>query len=145
MADAHSVLYAATVAIFSHNLHKAAITTQTQSNDVETPEIISAAPVRTDTAMSQIQPGSPTPPAITAPLRVDTLPKDFEPRSQIQSHCPNPEDASQAGIEPPTPILKVQAAQKGKEKETNKRDERLRAESATVLPALSPISPSMHQ
>lgn len=95
--------------------------------------------------MSQIQPGSPTPPAITAPLRVDTLPKDFEPRPQTQSHYLNPEDASQAGIEPPTPILKAQAAQKGKEKETNEREERLRTESATVLPALSPISPLIHQ
>lgn len=43
---------------------------------------------------------------------MDTLPKDFEPKPQTQEHYLNPQEAAEAGIEPPTPILKAQRAEK---------------------------------
>lgn len=83
-----------------------------------------AGPEMTVTSPPTVQPGTSKPPSVTRPLRVDTLPKDFEPKPQAQEHYLTPEQAAEAGIEPPTPLLKAQRAAetaaeaKGKEKES---------------------------
>lgn len=55
---------------------------------------------------------SSLPLAITTPLRIDVLPKDFEPRPQAQGHYSTPEQAADAGIEPPTPVVKARMAER---------------------------------
>ena len=60
--------------------------------------------------------------AITHRLRVNTLPKDFEPKPQTQEHYLPPEQAAEAGIEPPTPVLRAQMAERKKEKEKERRE-----------------------
>jgi len=104
----------------------------------------SAPPPSTNTTNSAIQPGSPMPPAITQPLRVDTLPKDFEPKPQTQAHYLTPEQAAEAGIEPPTPVLRAQAAEKQKESmAVDKEKEKQKSKSPALEPVRdhSPISP----
>ena len=101
--------------------------------------------MRTNTTgtANTIQSGPPNPPAISAPLRVDTLPKEFEPKPQTQQHYLTPEQAAEAGIEPPTPILKAQMAEKEKEKleeGKGKQNESL-ASGALSLKEISPVSP----
>lgn len=46
------------------------------------------------------------------PLQIETLPKDFELKPQKQTYYSTTEEASEAGIEPPTPVLRAMAATK---------------------------------
>lgn len=62
-------------------------------------------------------PPSATPPVTTRPLRVDTLPKDFEPKPQKQEYYLSLEEATEAGIEPPTPIFRAQMVARKMERE----------------------------
>lgn len=105
-----SVLYAATLVAFATNINRPVEETRTDEE--------SSRP--TATSSLSVQPGTSKPPSVTQPLRVNTLPKDFEPKPQTQEHYLTPEQAAEAGIEPPTPLLKAQRAaqDKGKEKET---------------------------
>ena len=92
---------------------------------------------QTNTALSPsaLQPGSPTPQAVTEPLRVNTLPKDFEdcePKPQSLFHHLTPQQGADAGIEPPTPVLRAIKDREGR----TSRD----SESLTTMLARGPDS-----
>lgn len=82
-----------------------------------------------------------TPRSFTTPLRIDSLPKDFEPKLQKQEFYLSPEEGTEAGIEPPTPVLRAlrvgrveegkgeSEMGKGKEREHESKDEAIAASS----------------
>lgn len=99
-------------------------------------------PSRTNTNISVVQPGAAMPPAVTQPLRVNTLPKDFEPKPQRQEHYLTPAQAAEAGIEPPTPVLRAQIAEKDKTQAARDEDtEKAGAPVPEIKRASSPVSP----
>lgn len=120
-------LYAATFLTFALNFNKPATQSQAGS-DEETPANVS----NSDSDTAAAQPISPMAPAFTQPLRVDTLPKDFEPKPQTQEHYLTPEQAAAAGIEPPTPILRAQQAERDRDIEKGKDAISLNAMLATA-------------
>lgn len=109
----------------------------------EEAQTTTAPPPRTSTNNSVVQPGTPTPPAVTQPLRVDTLPKDFEPKPQTQEHYLTPEQAAEAGIEPPTPVLRAQTAEKQRERmaidKGKKKEQALAPEASRDRSPVSPL------
>jgi len=137
------VLYGLTLITFSMNMSKPqsnALASHTATD--EEAQTTTARPPRTNTNNSIVQPGSPTPPSVTQPLRVDTLPKDFEPKPQTQEHYLTPEQAAEAGIEPPTPVLRAQAAEKQRESVAlEKRKEQEQASTLQGSRDRSPVSP----
>lgn len=134
-------MYGVTLIVFSMNMTKPQDDAPQPATDEEA-RPTTTPPPRTNTASSVVQPGSPLPPSVTQPLRVDTLPKDFEPLPQTQEHYLTPEQAAEAGIEPPTPVLKAQMAEKEKEKSPVEKG---KARADTLAPeverASSPVSP----
>lgn len=110
-----SALYCATLIAFATNFNTVLPQVRTDEEANRAPETRVNA-----TNSPNVQPGTSKPPSVTAPLRVDTLPKDFEPKPQAHEHYLTPEAAAEAGIEPPTPLLKAQKAAetKGKERES---------------------------
>lgn len=103
-------MYAATFIIFALNFNKPA----SQLQEISDEEMLSDAGDNNidATAAQSISPITLLTPAFMQPLRVDTLPKDFEPRPQTQQHYLTPEQAAAAGIEPPTPVLRAQQAER---------------------------------
>ena len=108
--------------MFSINMTKLQLESVFAPTDEEA-HTVTVVPARTYTSSSAFQPGSAMPPVITQPLRVNTLPKDFEPKPQTQEHYLSPEQAAEAGIEPPTPVLRAQMAEKERMKEDEKASE----------------------
>ena len=104
-------MYAITVALFSMNLSRSR--TAPMPVDDEERRMVGRRQSDQHPSVAPEQSGNPRPPAVAEPLRVNTLPRDFEPKPQTQEHYLNPEDAANAGIEPPTPVLKAQMAGKG--------------------------------
>lgn len=143
LAGINFVLYGITLITFSMNMSKPqsnALASHTATD--EEAQTTTAPPPRTNTNNSIVQPGSPTPPSVTQPLRVDTLPKDFEPKPQTQEHYLTPEQAAEAGIEPPTPVLRAQAAEKQRESVAlEKRKEQEQASTPQGSRDRSPVSP----
>lgn len=125
-------MYGTTLATFAMNFHSttaetsasdpAAPPTTTHDEESQTQAQSEARSSRSNTTPTtttglnsnpvhpQIQPTT-TPPSLTEPLRVNTLPKDFEPHPQKQEYYSTPEEASEAGIEPPTPLLRAMTAE----------------------------------
>ena len=127
--------------MFSVNMSKPQSDAPHSATDEEA-QATATPPPRTNTNHSVVQPGSPTPPALTQPLRVDTLPKDFEPKPQTQEHYLTPEQAAEAGIEPPTPVLRAQAAEKQRESMgVDKGKEKVQASTPEASRDRSPVSP----
>lgn len=86
------------------------VNTSTNQNESST------LPITTSTTISS----SMTPPPFTTPLRISSLPKDFEPRPQEQEFYLSPEQATEAGIEPPTPVLRALRVERESAKEVEK-------------------------
>ncbi|KAK5091200.1 hypothetical protein LTR05_001380 [Lithohypha guttulata] len=144
MAGVMFALYTATLFAFTINFNKPPIASNTTTDEENQPSF-TADISRNDSPT--IQPGTARPPSVTQSLRVNTLPKDFEPKPQAQEHYLTPQQAAEAGIEPPTPIMKVQAIEKenGKEKSLEGEDKGKTApqeESAVDDASISPIEES---
>lgn len=130
-----SIMYAVTLATFTMNFHTDTLpsehaghhssSTSRAPNDVEMQVQPRLNRSNIDTNTNNFIPtathSSPTAthPSLTEPLRINSLPRDFEPKPQKQESYLSPEEATEAGIQPPTPVMRAMRIGKEKEKEKN--------------------------
>lgn len=115
-------MYAVTLSTFTLNFNSNtsegthhSSPTSTHHNDEEIQ--LQTVPPRHSNANTNVTPPTPTSPAITTPLDISSLPKDFEPKPQKQEFYLSPAEATEAGIEPPTPVLRALRVEKGQERD----------------------------
>lgn len=126
-----SIMYAVTLATYTLNFHndipehvRNSSSTATRTDDEEM-QLQTVPPHHSSTnANTDHNPPTPTSPAITTPLDINALPKDFEPKPQKQGFYLDPAEATEAGIEPPTPLLRALRLEKEREKETDMKMEK---------------------
>jgi hypothetical protein len=122
-----SIMYAVTLATFATNFHNDTpdhtTSPSTRPNDEEMQVRTSPHSTNNTNTTNSIPKSPPTNltpgillPLITAPLDINSLPRESEPNPQKQEYYLSPEEGMNAGIRPPTPVMRAIMAEKEKGK-----------------------------